>query len=107
MVKMPAGYRWSSYHANAQGLQDDIVTPHYCYQMLGDTDDMRRQRYRDLFVNAIDEVALDEIRRTVNKGWTLGSERFKKEVESFLALKVSPRPRGGDRKSAHYLNRDR
>ncbi len=103
MVVSPADYRWSSYHANVLGVQDDVVTPHYCYEALGDNDEIRRQRYRDLFACAIDAAALNEIRETVNKGWALGSERFKQEAEALLALKVSPQLRGGDRKSARYL----
>ncbi|MDT8311713.1 MAG: transposase, partial [Methylophaga sp.] len=105
MVESPADYRWSSYHVNALGKQDDVVSAHFCYEALGDNDEIRRQRYRDLFAYAIDGASLDEIRQTVNKGWALGSEKFKREVEALLALKVSPQPRGGDRKSVQYLKR--
>lgn len=103
MVESPGDYRWSSYHTNALGVQDDVVTPHYCYEALGDSADIRQMRYQDLFAYAVDDAALAEIRQTVNKGWALGSEKFKAEAESLLKLKLSPQPRGGDRKSMHFL----
>ena len=48
------------------------------------------------------EKDLADIRDSVNKGWVLGSDRFKKQIEEKTGLKVSPAKRGGDRKSEAY-----
>ncbi len=90
MVDGPADYCWSSYHANALGKQDNIVTAHFCYEALGDSADIRQMRYQDLFAVAVDDATLAKIRETVNKGWPLGSAKFKQEAETLLALKLSP-----------------
>lgn len=103
MVNGPADYRWSSYHANALGKQDDVVTAHFCYEALGEHAEIRQMHYRDLFAFAVDDAVMVEIRETVNKGWALGSEKFKREAEVLLELKLSPQSRGGDRKSVQYL----
>jgi hypothetical protein len=45
------------------------------------------------------EPALSEIREATNKGWVLGNERFRAEIESMLQRRTCPLPRGGDRHS--------
>jgi hypothetical protein len=40
--------------------------------------------YRELFSDHLDEKVLTEIRGAVDRGWTLGSERFKDEIEAAL-----------------------
>src|SRR5574337_770254 len=42
MVKHPRDYLWSSYHANADGEPDELITPHRLYRALGRTDEERR-----------------------------------------------------------------
>ena len=49
-----------------------------------------QQAYRELFRSELDSSELGEIRDTVNRGWPLGGERFKDEIES--ALKCATRP---------------
>ncbi len=60
MVKRPADYRWSSYHANALGARDPRVQPHGVYATLGDTPARRQQRYRELFRGELSDALLDE-----------------------------------------------
>lgn len=38
MVTHPAEYPWSSYRQNALGLEDKLVTSHYLYDALGNSD---------------------------------------------------------------------
>ena len=49
MVNRPQDYRWSSYHANAQGKIDRVLTPHAEYLRLARDDTDRREAYRALF----------------------------------------------------------
>lgn len=37
MVVHPAEYRWSSYRANAQAEENELLTPHEIYRGLGDS----------------------------------------------------------------------
>lgn len=102
MANHPAEYPWSSYHGNGLGKQIKLLTPHETYTALGKTDEQRQQAYRLLFRGRITESTLQEIREATNKGWVLGEGRFRAQVEEVLGRAASPRPRGGDRKSAKY-----
>ncbi len=62
MVRFPAGYRWSSYRANAEGKADQLVCPHEVYLGLGLDDEARRRVYRELFDMPLAEKDLERIR---------------------------------------------
>ena len=94
MVLDPADYRWSSHRAHVLGVRDRLIVAHEQYQRLGTTDVERQLAYRELFRSAIDSRELDEIRDTVNRGWPMGSERFKDEIERALACAARPPRRG-------------
>ena len=102
MVAHPAEYPWSSFHRNAMGVPIQLITPHEIYQTLAKTDKTRQKRYLALFDAMIPEYTLKEIRNSVNYAWVLGDERFKKQIEKKTGRPVSPRKRGGDRKSKRY-----
>jgi len=53
-----------------------------------------RARIAHLFRTQLDADALGEIRNTVNRGYPLGSERFKDEIERALRCAVRPPKRG-------------
>ena len=36
MVDHPSEYPWNSYHKNAEGAPIKLITPHYCYQCIGE-----------------------------------------------------------------------
>lgn len=106
MVADPVDYPWSSYCFNALGQADDLVTPHFEYQRLGNDDGERQAAYRALFRQAISEIQIKEIRDATNKAWALGDSRFKGRIQAQLARRVEPASRGGDRKSAQFkINR--
>ena len=105
MVKDPSEYPWSSYHCNARGHQDGLVTPHRKYLALGLSKEKRLSAYRALFRVHLCEKEMTEIRELTNKGWVLGSERFKDMVEEQLSRRVAPLVRGGDRESATFAER--
>ncbi|MBI5449775.1 MAG: transposase [Gammaproteobacteria bacterium] len=102
MVDHPGGYRWSSYHVNALGKHDSLVQPHDRYLALDASAEGRQAVYRDLFRASIDVTTLNEIRQSTQKGWVLGNDRFKEEIEKLLQRRAQPLPRGGDRRSVEF-----
>lgn len=67
---------------------------HEQYRRLGNSDEERQLAYRKLFATELHTKDLAEIRDTVNRGWPLGSERFKDEIERALQCAVRPPQRG-------------
>ncbi len=104
MVEHPSQYPWSSYGANVRGDENELVVPHEIYLRLGTTDRERHRAYRQLFKSHIDEAMLQEIREATNKAWVLGNDCFKQQVEAMMIRQVSPKSRGGDRKSDAFCN---
>lgn len=102
MVAHPSEYRWSSYHYNALGRADVLLTQQLEYRRLGKTDEARQAAYRQLFKYHIPENSLAEIRDATNKAWVLGNDRFKQRIQQQLERRVEPAARGGDRKSAQF-----
>jgi len=49
VVARPEQYRWSSFHANALGRDDALLTPHAHYCALGRSPGSRQAAYRRLF----------------------------------------------------------
>lgn len=90
----PGNYLWSSYASHALGAQDDVVTLDQQYVGLGQSAEERQLRYRALFALSLRESQLEEIRHAVNRGWPLGSERFKDEIERALQMATRLPQRG-------------
>jgi putative transposase len=97
MVRSPAAYAWSSYRANAEGAPDALLSPHPLYAALGPTAAGRRQAYRAMFDEVIDDAFVDELRAATNGGWAVGSERFKAQLAAALRRRVTPAPAGRPR----------
>jgi putative transposase len=72
MVAQPSDYPWSSYHYNALGQPNTLITPHLEYQRLGNTDTERQVAYRALFKHHLTPDSLIEIRNATNKVWCWG-----------------------------------
>lgn len=102
LVDAPGSYGWSSYGANAQGADDQLVTPHAVYERLGRSRKARLGAYAKGFDTPLDEAILAEIRDATNKAWVLGDSGFCDGIEGQLNRRTSPRPRGGDRRSEAY-----
>ncbi|MCW8825709.1 MAG: transposase [Gammaproteobacteria bacterium] len=107
MVVEPGEYPWSSYHANALGKLDVLLSIHPLYRALGTTEEKRHQNYRALFNREIETKTLEDIREATSSGWALGNERFREQVEAQFNRRAGPAPRGGDRKSKRYRHRQR
>lgn len=85
MVAAPQDYPWSSYRHNAMGRggpNGDWLCHHEQYTRLGLDDASRRKAYRGLFASALDESDLTAIRECTHKGWALGGDRFRGEIEA-------------------------
>jgi putative transposase len=72
MTAHPSEHRWSSYHHNAYGTPDELVSPHLVYAALGTTAAARQAEYRALFATHIDPVTTDQIRRAARTCDALG-----------------------------------
>jgi putative transposase len=94
MVGQPEDYRWSSHLHYAFGRREDHLFLHREYQALGSTPSARQDAYRALFGESFDARDVEEIRGTINRGWPLGGERFKDEIEVALKRAVRPPKRG-------------
>jgi len=106
MVKHPSEYPWSSYHYNALGQPNSLLTPYLEYRKLGRTDEERQAAYRQLFKRHLSENSITAIRDATNKAWVLGTDRFKQRMQANLGRRAEPATRGGDRKSALFkINR--
>jgi putative transposase len=94
MVEHPAQYRWSSYAANAQGIDNAVIQPHELYLSLGKTPEARQSAYQGLFESAINPDELELIRASLHSGTPLGNDRFKRQIESVVGGAVGFSKRG-------------
>jgi putative transposase len=90
MVSHPRDYRWSSYRANAEGLKEQILTPHALYMQLGRNEAQRAAAYRALFKVDADPDGIAAIRDATNGNYALGDSRFQEEVGKMLRRRVVP-----------------
>lgn len=102
IVEQLDDYPWSSYHANAHGMTDELITPHSLYISLGSTDNERQNAYRELFSAGISREDMDSIRDATNKAWALGGNSFCAKVETLTERQAMPHPRG--RKKSKAMN---
>ena len=91
-------YPWSSYRWHAEGKADPLMTDHRVYRSLGKTAGERQRAYRALCKEPLAQENLTAIREATNKGWVLGSARYKKAMAARLPRRVAPLPKGRPRK---------
>ena len=99
MVEHPAEYPWSSYHFNALGVENSLLTEHGLYSALGEDAFACQSAYRHLFEHHVPDKTIEAIRMATNKAWVLGAERFQQQIEDLTQRPAKPKPRGGDRRS--------
>jgi putative transposase len=75
LVSNPGDYRWSSYRANALGLEDAVIVPHSLYLALGQSVEKRQQSWREICREAISSEELFELRHSIRRG-TLPSKHL-------------------------------
>ena len=98
LVDRPKDYRWSSFAHNAQGKQDEMITPAREYRALGDSDKERAKAYRKLFRARMDDDLAKRIHESAMKGWVLGDARFAAKIEKLSGRRATPLPKGRPRK---------
>ena len=99
----PRDYPWSSYARNAYAATDvnsDWIKPHPQYLRIARSVTARLSAYRALFKAAIGKNELAQIRDCTHKGWALGGDKFKQEIETRSQRQASSkgvgRPRVAD-----------
>lgn len=106
MVTHPRDYPWSSYAFNAHGEtghNSSWLTPHEQYSRLGDNAVERQSAYRQLFRAAIAVHDLGAIRESTHKGWALGSDRFREQIEVLTHRQASSKGVGRPRKEINRV----
>ena len=98
MVKTASDYQWSSYHFNAIGQEDELLTEHQLYLSLGIDESSRCQAYRGLFMVHMADNITGEIRAAWQTGTPLMNDRFKEQIEKVLNTKVGYAKRGRSKK---------
>jgi len=101
MVKHPKEYPWSSYRHNAfgeRGPNAEWIEPHEEYIGLGKNAVDRQSAYRQLFRAALSGDDLKEIRECTHKGWALGGERFREQIEILAQRRAASKGVGRPRK---------
>ncbi|OHE81841.1 MAG: hypothetical protein A2X76_00855 [Lysobacterales bacterium GWF1_69_6] len=94
MVSRPADYRWSSYHANAQGRIDPVVQPHAVYLGLAADTPTRWKTYAALVASGISDAQREEISRYTHQGRAFGPPAFQRQVRRELVAETRLRKRG-------------
>lgn len=102
MVERPENYEWSSYHRNAAGVDDALLTSHRCYAALGVTANERQDAYRALFDDSLDEGVLAALRRGTHTRTVAGGAKFVAAIADEHGRRLPPQEHGGDRRSLRF-----
>lgn len=95
-----ASYLWSSHAHHVGSAKDALVTDHSAYWALGNTPFEREAAYRDLSESPPDNELAQAIEQATWKGWALGSDGFKKQLEKLTERRLLPARRGRPSKAA-------
>jgi putative transposase len=87
-------YPWSSYAYHAGVRPDPVITDHALYWALGNTPFQREAAYKELAERPLTAAQLQVIEKAVLKGWPLGSEAFKLDLQNKAKRQVLPAKRG-------------
>jgi len=87
-------YPWSSYPHHAGVKPDPVVTDHALYWALGNTPFQREAAYIELSRPALTAEQMTTISSALLKGWPLGSEAFKTDLQQKAKRQVIPAKRG-------------
>jgi putative transposase len=87
-------YPWSSCAHHAGVRPDPVVTDHALYWALGNTPFQREAAYKELAGRPLTAAQLAVIDKAVLKGWPLGSDAFKADLQKTAQRQVLPAKRG-------------
>lgn len=94
LVADAGAYKWSSYAHHAGIRSDSMVVDHALYWALGNTPFQREAAYNELYSRALGQDEMATINAAVLKGWPLGSDHFKAELQQRAKRQVLPAKRG-------------
>ena len=94
LVSDAAEYPWSSYPHHVGVKPDPVVTDHALYWALGNTPFQREAAYRQLSQPLLGDKEMAVVDAAVLKGWPLGSDVFKMELQQRAKRQVLPAKRG-------------
>jgi len=81
IVRHPADYPWSSYRANAEGLDDPLVVAHGVYAAIDRSPAARQAAYRELVDQALGTPTIDNIRSAIGSGRALRDSLYANVAE--------------------------
>lgn len=97
MVGDPSEHPWSSYHANALGQPDTLITPSTAMLDLDREPVERAATYRALFSEVLTDEVVAEIRTYLQQQRAWGTDHFRAQVEAklkrFAGVRPAHRPR--------------
>ena len=94
MVDDPRDYPWSSFRANAEGVDNSLITQHRHYLSLGQDNAERCRAYRLLVASKVDEIANNLLRAATNANHVLGDVAADMSLAATLAQRLPPGQRG-------------
>jgi len=94
LVAEASAYRWSSYAHHAGIRPDSLIVDHALYWALGNTPFQREATYIELNARAISQAEMAVVDAAVLKGWPLGSDQFKAQLQQRAQRQVLPAKRG-------------
>jgi putative transposase len=94
LVSDPRDYPWSSFAHHAGLKPDALIVDHALYWALGNTPFQREAAYLELSGPTLSEAEMLTVDAAVLKGWPLGSDGFKAELQLRAKRQVLPAKRG-------------
>ncbi|EJN20392.1 transposase [Pseudomonas sp. GM78] len=97
-------YPWSSYSLRVvEPTENNWLDIDPCFEALGSTELVRRERYKEFVEQVAPNGELDLIRSALQRGQLTGSSRFVEEIEQITGLRITSRGQGRPTKN---LNKD-
>ncbi|HEY0588996.1 MAG TPA: transposase [Pseudoduganella sp.] len=104
LAEGPEHYQWSSYPHHAGIRQDGAVNDHPIYWALGNTPFQREAAYIELAAQGLAGAETRAIEAAALKGWPLGSDKWKAELERRMKRQVLPAKRGRPAKTGKPMS---
>jgi putative transposase len=102
LVQLPGQYRWSSFHANAKGISDSLLSQHPTYESLGRNQSERIEVYRRRFDVPLESKTINTIQIELKNGGIFGSHDFLRYVQRDDEFGFERNQHGGDRRSVRF-----
>jgi len=96
----PGEYPWSSYSHHTGIKPDPLITDHALYWGLGNTPFDREAAYKTLLDQPVATSQTNQLEQAAAKGWAVGSEEFKQQMEKLASRRVTPLKKGRPRKTS-------